>query len=460
MQTSSENNYKLRSLRNSAIAISTVVVVELTLGLAAGSLAIVSDGLHATLDTVTSMVLFIATRASLKPPDEEHMYGHEKFESIGGLVGGMALVIVAMLIMYEAILKILQGITINLGLQYVGWIAIGYTFCVDFFRVGTLIRARKSRSTTMRAGFYHAIADLSSTIIAFVGFGLAVLSFKYGDSLASLVLSVLLIYLSVKLIWGSGLELSDTISRGVADKVRKEMLSIEGVRTCEDLRIRRAGNKNFVRATVQVPDYLNFEEAHALTSKIEARIKNVLENAEVTIHAEPSTAEIPTEKLVEKLAAETEGVKGVHEIETAYANSKLYITLHIYVDSKLTVEEADSIAGKIEEKTVKAIREVENVTVHIEPYSAPKLIGPIVEEDEIRRLINEIAQSWQKILKIRGIVTYVAGEKRYININCYFVQRISLQEAHEIASEIEERVRANVAEALVTVHTESEQQHS
>jgi cation diffusion facilitator family transporter len=456
MQDSADSGYKLKALKRSALAISTVIFVEIVLGVAAGSLAIVSDGVHATLDAVTTSVLFIATRASLKPPDEEHMYGHEKFEAIGGLVGGITLTSIAVVIMYEAILKVLRSGTINFGLEYAGWIAIGYTFCIDFFRVGTMMKARESQSSTMKAGFYHAIADLSSTVIALLGFGLAALGFMFGDALASMVLSALLSYLSVKLILESGMELSDTISKDVADKVRKEILCTEGVRKCEYLRVRKAGDKTFVRATVQVPDYLDFEEAHDLTSKIEENIKNTLRNAEVTIHTEPLETEASTEKLIEKLALETDGVEGVHEIDTAYADGRLYITLHIYVDSRLSVEKADDIAETIEDKIEKRITDVENVTVHIEPLSAKKWRGPLVNEDKISKVIHETTQSWREVFRIKRIVTYVAGDKRYINIDCAFTSQTSVEEAHRIASEIEEKVQNHFAETTVTVHTESD----
>lgn len=456
MQSSAESSYKLRSLKLSTLAISTVVFVEIVLGLAVGSLAIVSDGVHATLDAVTTYALFLATRASLKPPDEEHMYGHEKFESIGGLVGGIALTGLAMLIMYEAIMKMLRNETIILGLEYVGWIAIGYTFCIDFFRVGTFLKARKSESSTMKAGFYHAIADLSSTIIALLGFGLATLGFMYGDALASMVLSILLSYLSVKLVWGSGMELSDTTSRDVADNVRKAILGTEGVCKFEHLKIRKAGDKTFVRATVQVPCHLDLKEAHDLTSKIEANIRNVLVNAEVSIHTEPLATEVPTEELVEKLAMDTHGVKGVHEIDTAYAEGRLFVTLHICVDSKLTVEEAHAIAEKIEDKIEKRIAVVENVTVHIEPSTLKKRRGLLVNEDEIGKVIHELTQSEREVFRIKRIVTYVAGDKRYINLDCSFTRRTSVEDAHRIASEIEEKVQTHFAETVVTVHTESE----
>jgi len=454
MQGLAENEYKLRTLKRSTIAIATVVLVEVILGLIVNSLAIVSDGLHALLDALTTFALLIATQASLKPPDEEHMYGHEKFESIGGLIGGIALISVALLIMYEAILKILENTPyIIQGRELVGFIAVGYTFCIDFFRVGSFMKARKSESSTMKAGLFHAVADLSSTVIALLGFGLATLGFPYGDSLASMILSVLLTYLSVKLVWSGVMELSDATSKGVVNKVRNEILNTKGVRSCEDLKIRRAGNKTFVRATVQVPDYLGLEEAHDLTSEIESNLIKSLGNADVTIHIEPCETEMPTEKLVEKLAIETVGVKGVHGIDASYADGKLYITLHIYVNPKLTVEEADDMADNIESKIHERVREVENVTVHIEPYSARKRRGSMVNEGEISRIIHEATGS-SGVFRIKRIVTYVADNKRYINIDCRFTKQTSVEDAHKIASDIEEKVRTRFAETIVTVHTE------
>jgi cation diffusion facilitator family transporter len=454
MQDLAENEYKLRTLKRSTIAIATVVLVEVILGLVVNSLAIVSDGLHALLDALTTFALFIATQASQKPPDEEHMYGHEKFESIGGLIGGIALIGVALLIMYEAILKILENTSVNQELQLVGFIAIGYTFCIDFFRVESFMKARKSASSTMKAGLFHAVADLSSTVIALLGFGLATLGFPYGDSLASMILSVLLTYMSVKLVWSSGMELTDTISKDVADKVRHEIVGTEGVCKLEALKIRKAGEKAFVRATVQVPDYLNLEEAHELTSKIESNIRNVLGNCDVAIHTEPCKPEMPTEKLVEKLAIEVQGVKEVHEISTAHMGGKLYITLHANVDPKIPVETAHEIAQKIENRIEERIAEVEDVAVHMEPFSPKRRKGSMVNEEEIRTIIHSIAENYRQAFRVRGIVTYVARKKRYINIDCSFTKQISLENAHKIASQVEEQLREHFAETTVTVHME------
>ncbi len=438
----------------STIAISSVVFVEVILGIIVNSLAILSDGLHALFDALTTLILFVTTRLSVKPPDEEHTYGHEKFESIGGLTGGIALIGVALWIIYEAVLKMLANQPIKLDLEYVGFIAIGYTFCIDFFRVGTLMRMRHAESPTMKAGFYHAIADLSSTLIALLGFGLATIGFYRGDSVASIVLGFLLSYLSIRLVWASGTELSDAISRSVAQKVKAAIMSTKEVCKCEDLRIRKAGDKTFIRVTVQVPDYLGLEEAHKLTSDVEARIAEVVGNAVVTIHTEPRRTEMPTEKLVEKLATEIQGVREAHEIDISYINGKLYITMHAYVDPKLSLQKAHKIAERIEGSINKMVEDVENVTIHLEPFTIREKRGTAVDENEIRRIVQRTVRSYQNAFRIERIVTYVADKKMHMNIDCSFMKHISIQDAHKIASQIERQIMQHFSETTVTVHME------
>jgi divalent metal cation (Fe/Co/Zn/Cd) transporter len=248
------------------------------------------------------------------------------------------------------------------------------------------------------------------------------------------------------------MELSDTITKDVADKVRKEILNTRGVYKCEDLKIRKAGDKTFVRATVQVPDYLSFEEAHELTSKIESNIRNSLGNVDVTIHAEPLETEMRTEKLVEKLAKEVHGVKEVHEIDIVYTDGKLYITLDAHVDPKISVEKAHEIAETIEDKIEERIRDLENVTVQIEPFSVQKRKGSMAQEDEIRKIITEMTKT--DLFRIKRILTYVANKRRYINIDFGLTKQVSIEDAHKIASEIEEKVKTRFVETIVTVHME------
>ncbi|MGD0995565.1 MAG: cation diffusion facilitator family transporter [Candidatus Bathyarchaeia archaeon] len=454
MQGSGEGKYKLKALKISAIAIFSVVIVELSIGWIVRSLAIQSDGLHALLDVVSTIMLFFAVRASIKPPDEEHTYGHEKFETIGGLIGGVVLIAVAFLIFYEAAIRLIENTQIVKGVEFAGFIAIGYALFIASLRVTVFRKTEHIQSPSMKVGFYDAVSDLSSTLLALLGFGLATLGFNYGDALASIFLGVMLSYLSVKLVRSSVMELSDTASKELVQKTRKVILSREGIVKIENLKVRKVSSKIFIDASVQVPSHMPLEEAHSLVSTIEADLKQALGNVDATIHIEPSEKETKMDQLVEKLAT-VEGVKEVHEISTIYTGGKFYITLHAYVDPELSVEEAHKIAETIERRMQAEIKPLENVTVHIEP-SGMAVPAAEVNEAQLRKVIYEVAKGIEGNLRIKRIVTYAAEGKRYINIDCCFTKQIHIKEAHRIASQVEKETKERFANAVVTVHIEPE----
>ncbi|MGQ9539250.1 MAG: cation diffusion facilitator family transporter [Candidatus Bathycorpusculaceae bacterium] len=235
---------RLRALKISACAIGSVVVVEIVLGFAAGSLAILSDGAHALLDAISMFILLIATKASLKPADEEHMYGHEKIEPLGGFIGGVILFGTAIFLIVRALQKVLQGeIAIVQGLELAGFVAIAYTLCVDILRVGILHKTRWE-SVTLKAGFYHSLADLGSTLIALFGFGMAALGFPIFDVLASLILSAAICYLSIKLVRASGMELSDAVSKEFAEKLEKKFYQQREFQKLETLGLEKLAPKH------------------------------------------------------------------------------------------------------------------------------------------------------------------------------------------------------------------------
>ena len=454
MHESVDGKYKLRALRIAAVAIFSVVIVEVSLGLFVNSLAILSDGLHALLDAVSTIMLFFAVRASIKPPDEEHTYGHEKFETIGGLIGGITLIGVAILIFYEAATRLMMGTQIYHGVEFAGFIAIGYAISIAILRVTVFRKSQHIESPCMRVGFYDAISDLSSTLLALIGFSLAALGFFYGDAIASIFLGVLLSYLSVKLVRVSVMELSDTASKELVQKTRKIITQHNGVVKALNLKVRKVSSKIFIDASIQVPSHMPLEEAHSLASKIEADLKQALGNVDATIHVEPSENESKLDQQVEKLAT-VDGVKQVHEISTVYLGGKFYITLHAYVDPELSVEEAHKIAETIEKKLQAEIKPLENVTVHIEP-SGIAVPATQVDESQLRNVIYEMAKAIAENLRIKRIITYTADGKRYINIDCCFTKQSQIKEAHRIASEIEKETKERFAGAVVTVHMEPE----
>ena len=264
----------------------------------------------------------------------------------------------------------------------------------------------------------------------------------------------MLTYLSFKLVRASVMELSDTASKELVQKTRKIILSHDGIVKNENLKVRKVSSKIFIDASIQVPSHMPLEEAHSLSSKIEADLKEALGNVDATIHIEPSEKETKMDQLVEKLAT-VDGVKEVHEISTIYTGGKFYITLHAYVNPELSVEEAHKIAETIERRMQAEIKPLENVTVHVEP-SGIAVPATEVNETQLKTTIYEVAKGIAGNLRIKRIVTYTADGKRYINIDCCFTKQIQIKEAHRIASQIEKETKERFANAVVTVHIEPE----
>jgi cation diffusion facilitator family transporter len=278
-------------LQISFVAIVSVVIVEGTIGFVANSLAILSDAMHASFDVVTTVILVLTTRMALKPPDEEHTYGHAKIESIGGMIGGISLVALAIVLFYEALLRLTTGPVSVRNPEGIGFIAIFYTLCVDVFRITVTRRVMSNEnqeSLTVKASFYDALGDFVSTVIAFLGFGLAVLAgITRADAFASILLSLFLIYLSTRLLRSSFSDLTDSVPKKLAEEIKQHVIGVEGVKSCKELKVRRLGGKNYIELTVTASGKMSLREAHDLTVKIEKNITQAFGEGSVTIHVEP-----------------------------------------------------------------------------------------------------------------------------------------------------------------------------
>jgi len=284
---------RTKVLRISLIAIFSAFLVELIFGLFSNSLGLITDSIHALLDSLVTVILLLAARMAIKPPDEEHTYGHGKIESLGGLIGGIAIFLIAVFFIYESINRlqspppsVLPGVFAIIGGLY--------TIGIDIFRIIILRRSiKKIGGTTLKADFYHALMDLGSTLVAIFGIVLVTYGFYSGDFLAALVLGGLLAVLSLKLIYKTAQELTDIISPALVKQVREIVTSTEDVIDAGAILMRRSGDTIFADITISLRGDTSFDEAHKISSKVEKNIKNVISNSEITIHFEPTWKDVP-----------------------------------------------------------------------------------------------------------------------------------------------------------------------
>ncbi|MDQ3968106.1 MAG: cation-efflux pump [Thermoproteota archaeon] len=477
--TSDVEAMKRSALRMSLVAIISVFVFEFTAGLFTNSLALITDSTHALLDAVVTAILLIAIRLALKPKDVDHTYGHGKIETIGGFIGGIALFVVAVFFIHEAIIRLASSSTGSASVLVtpgtIGFAAVAYTLAVDGFRISVLGRAMKKTaaqqmtgSSTLKADFYHAFADLASTTVAFVGLWLVTTGFGHGDSIAAIILGSFLSYLSVRFAYQNAMELTDVISPRLVGTAQQAANQTEGVLRSDDIKMRRVGSEIFVETTIALPAEISFESAHEISAKVEDNIAKSLSGSglhvkprNITVHFEPVLGvDMPPELVIESAASQVSGVRGVHNvIISKIANShSMDASLHIQVNRLATLAEAHSIANAVEDSIKKQLTAVENITVHLEPVM-PDVVGmePIADgtmHDFIRNTI--ILGSASGVKKVDRIRIYRTAGKNLlkIDVNCSFSSEMTIEQIHERVSEIEKEIRIKYPGSIVTIHAE------
>lgn len=440
------------ALKLSLAAILSAFVVELIFGVLSNSLALLTDSIHALLDSVVTLVLLLAARFAIKPPDAEHTYGHGKVESLGGLIGGIAIFLIACFFIFEAIIKI-QSPT-HLGV--IGPLALvgaAYTICVDVFRI-ILLRCAISKigGTTLKADFYHAFLDLGSTLVVIAGIVLIAFGFEHGDFFAALVLGALLCILSIKLVYRTAQELTDVISPELVNKVQNIALSTEGVVETGPILMRRSGDAIFADVTVSLRADVSFDRAHEISSAVERNIKDHIANSEITVHFEPSWKNVPNESKIYDIASSVAGVKGIHNVSQHTSNEMTFVSLHAMVDRQMSLDDAHRISEIIEEKIRHALPEIQHITIHLEPHIAiPKDLKLQGTNDE---KIIQLLKQHSEVKEIGTIVTLNFDELVKIDIDCSFDKNLSIEQVHDLTSQIEQDIRNNFKNSVITIHPE------
>ncbi|HSG82945.1 MAG TPA: cation diffusion facilitator family transporter [Nitrosopumilus sp.] len=444
---------RTRVLQISLLAIFSAFLVELIFGLISNSLALITDSIHALLDSVVTLVLLLAARWAIKPPDAEHTYGHGKIESLGGLIGGIAIFLIACFFIYESINRlqspppsVLPGLFAIIGGLY--------TIGIDFFRIILLRRSiKKIGGATLKADFYHAFMDLGSTLVAIVGIILVTYGLYFGDFVAALILGVLLAILSVKLVYKTALDLTDVISPELVKNVREIVTLTEGVIDAGPILMRRSGDTIFADVTISLRGDTSFDRAHEISDSVERNIKNKISNASTTIHFEPNWKDVPMDAKILEIAKSVEGVKGVHNVSTHKTKGKTYSNLHVMVDREINLSSAHKISEIIEQKIQEQIPDITHATIHLEPFvTVPENFN--VEDLETEEKIKTILEKYPDIKKIGRILSLKFENILKIDIDCSFDKELSIEKVHDLTSEIEHIIRMEIKNSVITIHPE------
>ncbi|HEX2971398.1 MAG TPA: cation diffusion facilitator family transporter [Tepidisphaeraceae bacterium] len=277
-----------------AVALTSFKVI---VGIATGSLGILAEAAHSGLDLIAALVTFLAIRASSKPADREHLYGHGKIENLSALFETLLLLLTCVWIFYEAGHRLSSG---QEKVEVNGWsFAVMITsIVIDYSRSRALGRAaQKHNSQALEADALHFQTDIWSSLAVIGGLFCVKLSqwvpslrfLHFADAAAAIIVALIVVWVSMQLGMRTIHALLDTAPQGMENKIIAAAEAVPGVCNCHNVRVRSSGPQLFVDAHVLVDGQMSLAQAHELTERVENAIQQVAPHADVTVHPEPTT---------------------------------------------------------------------------------------------------------------------------------------------------------------------------
>jgi cation diffusion facilitator family transporter len=278
---------KINIARLSVASNTLLIIMKLVVGIISGSVSIISEAIHSSMDLIAAIIAFFAVRVSDTPPDSRHPYGHGKVENISGVIEGMLILIAAVLIITEAIKKLL-GAPLELESLWLGAVVMFISAVVNAIVSRRLYKvARETNSVALEADALHLKTDVYTSLGVAVGLSLILLTgIKWFDPVVAILVALFIIKESYQLLRKAFSPLLDTAWSDDEIKDLERKLNIMDV-SYHDLRTRVAGNYRFIDIHVEIPENESVGNAHSYCDRVEDELKSIYNNLTVTIHVEP-----------------------------------------------------------------------------------------------------------------------------------------------------------------------------
>jgi len=260
---------------------------KLVIGVLTGSLGILSEALHSGLDLVAAVITYFSVKVSDKPADKNHNYGHGKIENFSAFIETILLLITSVWIIYEAISRLALKNT-HIDINIWSYIVVISSIIIDINRSRMLYKvAKKHNSQALEADALHFSTDIWSSAVVLLGLICANFGFFFADSVAALIVAIIVLFVSYKLGKKAVDILLDKAPRDVIVSIQNTLKTYPEIKHFHDLKIRTAGADTFIILKIRLEPDLSFLQAHEICVKIEKELNGLILRSEVYIHAEP-----------------------------------------------------------------------------------------------------------------------------------------------------------------------------
>jgi len=446
----------------SVVAAIFLTSMKLIVGLATGSLGILSEAAHSGLDLVAAAVTLFAVRVSGRPADREHTYGHGKVENLSALFETALLLVTCVWIIYEAIQRLFFR-AVHVEATAWSFLIMGASIVIDISRSRALYRvARKYNSQALEADALHFSTDVWSSSVVIVGLALVWLSgatqtawLAKADAVAAVGVAGIVTYVSVQLGRRTIAALLDTIPSGLREEVASA-LRIPGVNEVRRVRMRTSGPETFVDVTVAVRSDTSLDQAHDIATEAEKSVLGVLPGADVVVHVEPAGG--PSDGVVStvRILAARNGLSA-HAIRVYDLAGRRTLEFHLEVSEHLRLDEAHNQATALEQSLLHDLPGVDSILTHLEPIGEGSVRRRAVRLDErqVMEALEEISREKRWPCQIHEARIQRVGGEVSLSFHCGLAPETSINEAHRLSEQVEKALRAKIPTlGRVLIHVE------
>ncbi|MCW3011005.1 MAG: cation transporter [Solirubrobacterales bacterium] len=280
----------------SIVSNSVLILLKVIAGTVTGSVALLTEALHSVFDLVASVVAFVSVRKADEPADDDHPYGHEKFEDMAAAIEGMLILVGSGVIVFESVRRLVVGGEVHaLGF---GMAVLAISIAVNVVVSARLsARARETGSPALEADAAHLRTDALTSGGVLIGLALVQITGEaWLDPVVALLVAVSIVVAGVRILRSSSRVLIDeALPAAELAAIGDEVLGFghRGVAGFHKLRARRAGARRYVDMHVQFRAGTSLEDAHETSHALQDAIRSRVQGADVLIHLEPEDRVVP-----------------------------------------------------------------------------------------------------------------------------------------------------------------------
>ncbi|MCU7795508.1 MAG: cation diffusion facilitator family transporter [Candidatus Thiodiazotropha sp. (ex Myrtea spinifera)] len=359
-----ENRFRIsrRSALVGALVNTILAISKILFGWLGQSQALVADGIHSLSDLLTDALVLFAARHAKEAPDEDHPYGHGRFETVGTLVLGGILIAVGFGIVWDAGERLFAPEQLKLPASFTLFVALFSIIANEGLFFYTRHLANLINSDLLRANAWHHRSDSVSSVVVLVGIGGTMLGLPYLDAIAAVLVGVMVAQIGWNLGWGALQELADAgLEEQHLKQIRQYISSVSGVNSVHMLRTRKLGGHAMADVHVQVDPWLSVSEGHRIAEVVQYGLIDQVDVLEdVTVHidpeddeAGPSCSELPlrdeAESLLESHWSQLACYSKRHRMVLHYLSGRIDVDLFLPISCYASGEGADEVKREFQQ---------------------------------------------------------------------------------------------------------------